>query len=65
MKTARQSGKVTWWSMGKAAVTKYGTEHALEMANDINTPACRELFLSGVRDEPRPRVRPVVAERSE
>lgn len=58
MKTARQSDKVTWWAMGRTAVTRYGKDKALKMADDITNAGCKVLFLSGVNGEPRPRVRP-------
>jgi hypothetical protein len=59
MNASRRSDKVTWWAMGKRAVATYGREKAVEMAQSIKVEGIKNLFLSGVNGEPKPRSRPV------
>jgi hypothetical protein len=61
VKTARQSDRVTWWRMGRAATHGYGLAKALAMAEDVTVRESRQLFLDGVHGRPRPRVRPLPA----
>lgn len=51
------SDKVVWWRMGRNAARLHGKEKALEMAELIKVAGIRNLFLSGVRGEPRPKLR--------
>lgn len=57
MNANRVSDRVRWWRMGKNAVAALGEAKAREMAAGIKVEGIRNLFLLGVNNKPRPKVR--------